>query len=40
LGDAAENRIHPEVKRLGKRPIISNSLIKDWVPRGFIAVHS
>lgn len=40
LGEAAENRIHPDVKRLGKRPIISNSLIKDWVPRGFIVVHS
>jgi len=40
LGAAAEDRIHPEVQRRGKRPIISNSLIKTWVPRGFIIVHS
>ncbi|WP_115462004.1 Xaa-Pro dipeptidyl-peptidase [Winogradskyella aurantiaca] len=33
-------RVHPEVKRLGKRPIISNSHIKKWVPRGYIVVHS
>ncbi|MFT5848583.1 Xaa-Pro dipeptidyl-peptidase [Psychroserpens sp.] len=40
LGTAAEDRVHPEVKRRGQRPIISNSLIKNWVPRGFIIVHS
>ena len=33
-------RVHPEVKRLGKRPIISNSHINKWVPRGYIVVHS
>ncbi len=33
-------RIHPSVVRTGKRPIISNSLIRQWVPRGFIVVHS
>lgn len=33
-------RVHPEVKRVGKRPIISNSLIREWVKRGFIVVHS
>lgn len=30
----------PSVKRRGERPIISNSLVKDWVPRGFAVVHS
>jgi X-Pro dipeptidyl-peptidase len=33
-------RNHVEVKRVGKRPIISNSLIREWVKRGFIIVHS
>lgn len=40
LGEAAEEHIHPDVKRIGKRPIISNSHIKTWVPRGYIVVHS
>ena len=35
-----KQRVHPEVKRKGKRPIISNSHIKKWVPRGYIVVHS
>lgn len=30
----------PEVQRTGERPIISNSQIRNWVPRGFIVVHS
>jgi X-Pro dipeptidyl-peptidase len=30
----------PEVERTGERPIISNSHIRTWVPRGFIVVHS
>ena len=34
-------RVHPpEIKRFGKRPIISNSHIDTWVPRGYIVVHS
>lgn len=33
-------RVHPQVKRVGKRPIISNSQIRTWVPRGYIVVHS
>lgn len=33
-------RTHPSVTRTGKRPIIANSLIKEWVRRGFIIVHS
>ena len=40
LGEDSPPHIHPEVKRRGKRPIISNSHIKTWVPRGFIVVHS
>ncbi|MDY8137899.1 Xaa-Pro dipeptidyl-peptidase [Aquimarina sp. 2201CG5-10] len=35
-----KKRTHVEVKRTGKRPIISNSHIKSWVPRGYIVVHS
>lgn len=35
-----EQRIHPEVVRRGERPIISNSQLKTWVPRGYIVVHS
>ncbi len=40
LGEMAGERTHPEVERRGKRPIISNSQIKTWVPRGYIVVHS
>jgi len=40
LGEMAGDRVHPEVTRGGKRPIISNSQIKAWVPRGYIVVHS
>ncbi|SHH76567.1 Xaa-Pro dipeptidyl-peptidase [Winogradskyella jejuensis] len=40
LGEIGEERFHPEVKRRGKRPIISNSHINKWVPRGYIVVHS
>tara|TARA_R110002073_G_scaffold14998_1_gene60097 strand:+ start:15060 stop:16898 length:1839 start_codon:yes stop_codon:yes gene_type:complete len=40
LGATTEARIHPDVTRLGARPIISNSQIKTWVPRGYIVVHS
>ena len=40
LGDIGKERVHPEVTRLGERPIISNSQIKTWVPRGYIVVHS
>ncbi len=31
---------HPEVQRKGERPIISNSEVERWVPRGYIVVHS
>jgi X-Pro dipeptidyl-peptidase len=40
LGETAKDRTHVEVTRTGKRPIISNSHIKTWVPRGYIVVHS
>ena len=41
LGEPAPTaRVHPEVVRKGKRPIISNSHIKKWVPRGYVVVHS
>ena len=40
LGEAGKPRVHPEVVRTGKRPIISNSHIHTWVPRGYIVVHS
>ena len=40
LGEAGKERVHPEVIRTGNRPIISDSHIATWVPRGFIVVHS
>ena len=40
LGETPKPRRHPEVVRTGKRPVISNSHIKTWVPRGYIVVHS
>ncbi len=40
LGQRGPEHIHPEVKRTGKRPVISNSEVKKWVPRGYIVVHS
>src|SRR5690554_5343325 len=40
LGETAPPRTHPEVVRTGVRPVISNSYISIWVPRGFVVVHS
>lgn len=40
LGEIGKERVHAEVKRIGKRPIISTSQVSTWVPRGFIVVHS
>ncbi|MEM6514837.1 MAG: Xaa-Pro dipeptidyl-peptidase [Bacteroidota bacterium] len=40
LGEIGPERVHPEVQRRGQRPIISNSHIRKWVPRGYIVVHS
>ena len=35
-----ERKNGPPVVRKGKRPIISRSHLKEWVPRGYIVVHS
>ncbi|WP_339662856.1 Xaa-Pro dipeptidyl-peptidase [uncultured Polaribacter sp.] len=40
IGEKEKPRTHVEVQRRGERPIISNSQIKTWVPRGYIVVHS
>ncbi|MEL6719179.1 MAG: Xaa-Pro dipeptidyl-peptidase [Bacteroidota bacterium] len=40
LGATPPPHNHPLVIRTGKRPIISNSHISTWVPRGYIVVHS
>lgn len=40
LGAIPPPRVNPTVTRRGERPIISNSQIKTWVPRGYIVVHS
>ena len=40
LGDTPKERVHPEVTRRGKRPVISKSLINSWVPIGYIVLHS
>ena len=40
LGEKEKPRTKIEVVRKGKRPIISNSQIRTWVPRGYIVVHS
>jgi X-Pro dipeptidyl-peptidase len=40
LGAAAPPRTKVEVQRKSVRPIISNSEINQWVPRGYIVVHS
>ena len=40
LGATPPPRVNPTVTRRGERPIISNSQIAIWVPRGYIVVHS
>ncbi|MEM9826626.1 MAG: Xaa-Pro dipeptidyl-peptidase [Planctomycetota bacterium] len=41
LGDPPpERKIGPATKLRSRRPIISKSHLKDWVPRGFAVVHS
>ncbi|MGJ5641925.1 Xaa-Pro dipeptidyl-peptidase [Formosa sp. S-31] len=40
LGELGKGHINPIVKRTGERPVISNSQIKTWVPRGYIVIHS
>jgi len=40
IGEKEKPRTKVEVVRRGERPIISNSQINTWVPRGYIVVHS
>ncbi|WP_405562536.1 Xaa-Pro dipeptidyl-peptidase [Polaribacter sp. Asnod6-C07] len=40
FGEKVPEPTRSDVERRGKRPIISNSQIKTWVPRGYIVVHS
>lgn len=40
LGEVPSPPKHVEVARRGQRPIISNSQVRTWVPRGYIVVHS
>ena len=40
LGETPPTRTHVEVARRGQRPVISNSQIRTWVPRGYVVVHS
>ncbi len=40
IGEAGPPRLHPEVTRTGERPVISDDEIEEWVPRGYIVVHS
>jgi len=40
LGATEKEIVHPSVTRRGERPIISNSQVRTWVPRGYIVVHS
>ncbi len=41
LNTVPNPHIHPpQIKRMGERPVISNSQVKAWLPYGFIVVHS
>ena len=41
VGAVPPERQHPpQIKPRGSRPVISNSQIRTWLPRGFIVVHS
>jgi X-Pro dipeptidyl-peptidase len=40
IGDTPPPRKHPNIKTMVNRPVISNTHIKTWVPRGYIVVHS
>lgn len=40
IGEVPAPPKHVEVVRRGQRPIISNSQVRTWVPRGYIVVHS
>jgi X-Pro dipeptidyl-peptidase len=40
IGEVPALPKHVEVVRRGQRPIISNSQVRTWVPRGYVVVHS
>lgn len=41
IGATPPKRLHPPgIERRGERPVISKNLTKQWVPRGYIVVHS
>ena len=40
IGEVPAPPKHVEVVRRGQRPIISNSQVRTWVPRGYVVVHS
>ena len=40
LGATPPKRVHPQVIRRGKRPVISRSHVNKWLPHGYIIVHS
>jgi len=41
IGATPPKRNHPTgIERRGERPVISKNLVNQWVPRGFIVVHS
>ncbi|NDH77272.1 MAG: Xaa-Pro dipeptidyl-peptidase [Flavobacteriia bacterium] len=40
IGEVPTPPKHVEVVRRGQRPVISNSQVRTWVPRGYIVVHS
>ena len=35
-----ERKHPPEIEPYGERPVISNSHLNEWIPRGYIVVHS
>lgn len=41
LGETPPARRHiPPMEKKGERPIISKALVKDWVPHGYVVVHT
>jgi len=35
-----ERKDFPPIQKVGERPIISRRLVKDWVPHGYVVVHT
>jgi X-Pro dipeptidyl-peptidase len=41
LNSVPKNHVHPpQIERRGKRPVISTSQIRTWLPLGFVVIHS